>query len=115
MTNKVDYFEIGTPDPAASKAFYGPLFDWELEDPTGPAPYGMIEGGLGGLWDTSGQGGGRWAIFYVQVADVGAAIEHALALGGSVVVPLTDNGGIEFAHLEDPQGNRFGVWHPKPG
>jgi len=28
-------------------------------------------------------------------------------------VPFVDNGSIEFAHLLDPQGNRFGVWHPK--
>jgi uncharacterized protein len=28
-------------------------------------------------------------------------------------VPLTDNGPLEFAHLQDPQGNRFGVWRPK--
>jgi predicted enzyme related to lactoylglutathione lyase len=28
-------------------------------------------------------------------------------------VPYVDNGAIEFAHLVDPQGNRFGVWRPK--
>jgi predicted enzyme related to lactoylglutathione lyase len=30
-----------------------------------------------------------------------------------VAVPLTDNGAIEFAHLVDPIGNRFGIWRPK--
>jgi hypothetical protein len=30
-----------------------------------------------------------------------------------VLVPFTDNGAIEFAHLEDLDGNRFGVWRPK--
>jgi predicted enzyme related to lactoylglutathione lyase len=34
-------------------------------------------------------------------------------LGATVAVPLVDNGAIEFAHLVDPQGNRFGVWKPK--
>lgn len=113
MTNEINYFEIGSPDPQASKAFYGSLFDWTIEDPSGPAPYSMIDEGSGGLWDTSAQGGQSWAIFYVQVADVAAAIDRALHLGGAVVVPVTDNGTIEFAHLTDPLGNRFGVWCPK--
>jgi predicted enzyme related to lactoylglutathione lyase len=30
-----------------------------------------------------------------------------------VAIPFTDNGVIEFAHLVDPLGNRFGVWRPK--
>ncbi len=112
MTNRIDYFEIGSPDPGASKAFYGGLFDWEIEDPTGPAPYSMVDEARGGLWDTSSSGAGSWAIFYVQVEDVQEAIDRAVGLGGTVVIPLTDNGQINFAHLMDPLGNRFGVWRP---
>ena len=70
MTNKIDYFEIGSPDPDVSKAFYGALFDWEIEDPTGPAPYRMVDEARGGLWDTSDMGAANWAIFYVRVEDV---------------------------------------------
>lgn len=113
MGDSVNYFEIGSPDPQAAKAFYETLFGWLIEDPTGPVPYSMVEGGGGGLWDTSGIGGATWAIFYVQVADVRAAIERAESLGASVAVPFIDNGGIEFAHLLDPHGNRFGIWRPK--
>ena len=113
MANLVDYFEVGSPDPEATKAFYGRLFGWTMEAPTGPAPYGMIEGGKGGLWDTSRVGGQSWAIFYVQVDDVSAAIDQASALGATVALPLIDNGQIEFAHLMDPLGNRFGIWCPQ--
>ena len=113
MRNAIDYFEIGSPDPDASKTFYGTLFDWEVEDPTGPAPYRMVDEGRGGLWDTSGLGAASWAIFYVHVEDVRAALDHALRLGATVAIPLTDNGDIEFAHLLDPLGNRFGIWRPK--
>ena len=113
MTDKVDYFEIGSPDQGASKAFYGGLFGWEIEDPTGPAPYRMVDEGRGGLWDTSAMGAANWAIFYVHVEDVQAALDQALRLGASVAIPFTDNGGIEFAHLLDPLGNRFGIWRPK--
>jgi hypothetical protein len=113
VRNQVDYFEIGSPDPVASKAFYGRLFDWKIEDPTGPAAYGMIDEGNGGLWDTSDMGGTHWAIFYVRVEDVQAAIDQAQQLGATVAVPFIDNGNIEFAHLVDPLGNRFGIWRPK--
>jgi uncharacterized protein len=115
VTNKIDYFEIGSPDPEASKAFYGTLFDWTIEDPTGPAPYRMVDEARGGLWDTSHIGGAHWAIFYVQVDDVRGAVDQAQRLGATVAIPLTDNGTIEFAHLLDPFGNRFGIWRPKTG
>lgn len=68
MSNDMNYFEIGTPDPEASKAFYG---------------------------------------------DVHAAIERARQLGATVVTPVIDNGMIQFAHLADPLGNRFGIWQRK--
>ena len=110
MAEVVNYFEIGTPDVGATTAFYGDLFDWHIEESGG---YRAVEGDKGGVWDTATTGGGSWAIFYVQVDDVRATIDKAAELGATVVVPFTDNGRIEFAHLQDPQGNRFGVWRPK--
>ena len=58
-------------------------------------------------------GGGSWAIFYVQADNVRDTIDKASGLGAKVVVPFTDNGPIEFAHMQDPHGNRLGVWRPK--
>ncbi|MCW2646295.1 MAG: uncharacterized protein QOF87_576 [Pseudonocardiales bacterium] len=113
MTNDVNYFEIGSPEPEVAKAFYSAMFDWEVGEPSMPARYSMVNEGAGGLWDTSQLGGASYAIFYVQVDDVHAAIARAQELGAAVVVPFIDNGQIEFAHLTDPQGNRFGIWHPK--
>ncbi|WP_104110571.1 VOC family protein [Arthrobacter sp. N199823] len=112
MSNPVNYFEIGTPDPETSKAFYTGMFGWPVGPPS-DASYSMVNGEHGGLWDTSAMGGGSWAIFYVQVDDVASAIDKAVALGASVAVPLVDNGAIEFAHLIDPHDNRFGIWRPK--
>ncbi|MFF5790820.1 VOC family protein [Paeniglutamicibacter sp. NPDC012692] len=112
MAEIPNYFEIGTPDPEEARHFYGSLFDWTFDDPS-PLGYGMVNGGKGGLWDTTSTGGSSWAIFYVQVDDVKAAIARALSLGASVALPYVDNGSIEFAHLLDPRGNRFGVWRPK--
>ena len=73
----------------------------------------MVNDGLGGLWDTAEIGAANWLILYVRVDDVRRAIDQASELGATVAFPLTDNGDIEFAHLVDPLGNRFGVWQPK--
>ena len=70
MSNDVNYFEIGSPDAQASRAFYGGLFGWTFGEPSMPARYSMIENDKGGLWDTSAMGGTSWAIFYVQVDNV---------------------------------------------
>jgi predicted enzyme related to lactoylglutathione lyase len=113
MANDVNYFEIGSADPEASKSFYEGLFGWHVGEPSMPARYSMVNEGEGGLWDTSAMGAANWAIFYVQVDDVQKAIAHAEELGASAVIPLVDNGAIEFAHLTDPTGNRFGIWRPK--
>lgn len=113
MPNEIDYFEIGSPDPEASKAFYAGVFGWEIEDPMGPVPYRMVDGDRGGLWDTREMGSATWAIFYVHVEDVHAAFDQAVRLGATVAMPVIDNGRIEFAHLIDPTGNRFGIWQPK--
>ncbi len=110
--NIVDYFELGSPDPESTKAFYSGLFEWEVGAPS-PGSYRSVNDGGGGLWDTSEMGSGTWAIFYVHVEDVKATIVQAEALGATVAVPFVDNGQIEFAHLIDPNGNRFGVWRPK--
>lgn len=110
--NTVNYFEIGTPDAEAAQTFYGRVFGWEF-GPASPAGYGMVNENAGGLWDTSGIGSGTWAVFYVEVADIHASIEAALANGARTVLPLVDNGVIQFAHLADPAGNRFGVWQRK--
>ena len=112
MAAIVNYFEIGSADPDAARTFYGALFDWTFGEPS-LAGYRAVDGDKGGLWDTTALGGKAWAIFYVQVDDVKAAIAQAESLGASVAVPFVDNGAIEFAHLLDPQGNRFGVWRPK--
>ena len=114
MTDTVSYFEIGTPDVETARAFYGEVFDWSFAPP-GPAGYAFVNGpDTGGLWDTSANGGGTWAVFYIEVADIHAKVEAALAQGARTVLPLVDNGRILFTHLADPAGNRFGVWQRKP-
>src|ERR1700704_5034725 len=43
MGNPFVHVELNTTDIAKAKAFYGKLFDWQLEDfPAGPFPYNKI-------------------------------------------------------------------------
>ena len=113
MDFKLEVIGIPVSDVDASKAFYGALFDWTFGEPSMPARYSTIDQNRGGIWDTSQLGAENWAIFYVQVDDVQTAIERAQQLGATVAVPVIDNGMIEFAHLADPLGNRFGIWQRK--
>ncbi len=113
MASLVDYFEIGSPDPAASRKFYGNLFGWEIPADPSDQGYRSINKIEGGIWDTSKMGGQSWGIFYVHVDDVQSVVKMAEEAGAKVAIPYTSGVGIEFAHLIDPQGNRFGVWKPK--
>ena len=112
MANQVDYFEIGSPDAAAIIKFYGELFGWDIAAEPSEQGYHAVNKTAGGIWDTSKMGGAKYAIFYAHVDDVKASVATAESLGAKVLIPFTSGGGIEFAHLEDPQGNRFGVWRP---
>jgi predicted enzyme related to lactoylglutathione lyase len=112
MGAHVDYFEIGSSDPDRSAAFYGGLFGWSFDAPTS-AGYQNVDGGSGGLWNTAQLGSADWAIFYVRVESVTDAIAEAISLGAGVAIPRVENPQIVFAHLIDPLGNRFAVWHPK--
>ncbi|WP_125609844.1 VOC family protein [Specibacter cremeus] len=113
MANTVDYFEIGSGDPEGAGKFYGDLFDWPIGG-AGEAGYRMVDGQAGGLMDTSSMGAGGWAIFYVHVDSVDDAVEKAVTLGATVLLPKTAIDTGAFAHLGDPQGNRFGVWQSHP-
>lgn len=112
MSAKVDYFEIGTPNSEETKKFYEELFGWKIGE-LSDASYRMVNGYEGGVWDTSGMGGDTWGIFYVHVEDVEDTVRKAETLGAKVVVPITRTPDLDFAHLIDTQGTRFGVWRPK--
>jgi uncharacterized protein len=117
----VAWFEIGTDDPAAARAFYGEVFGWTFA-PEGP--YTVITTGAGhplqgGIQDTSTElpaGTPRtYAIPCVQVPEVGAVTAAVEAAGGkTVVAPSSTPDGLTYAQVTDPAGNLIGVWTPPP-
>jgi uncharacterized protein len=115
-TNTVSWFEIGTPDVDAAKAFYGPLFGWSF---AADGTYTLITaagaaGPSGGIFNTGGSIP-PYAVFVVQVADVAATAGRAEELGGKVVVaPNKLDDGMVVAYLTDPNGSLFALVRPAP-
>jgi uncharacterized protein len=102
----VVHWEIEARDPERQRRFYGGLFNWEI----GGGPIMMIPAGFGGpepgpaghlrQSDRSG------VTLYIQVADLRASLEAAVALGGEIVMePFDVPGGPTLAAIRDPEGN----------
>ncbi len=71
--------------------------------------YGLVEneGGIGG---GVGAGDSASITFYIEVADLGAALDRIKAAGGEVVQePMAVPGGPELAQFRDPAGNVIGL------
>ena len=113
--NTVGWFEIGSPDVAATKEFYGSLFGWTFA-PDGE--YTLIsapdaERPSGGIFNTGGNIP-PYAVFVVRVADVPASAGQVEELGGKVVVaPMPAGDDMTVAYVTDPSGNLFSLFGPK--
>lgn len=111
MGNPVVHFEVRSPNPDASRAFYGPLFGWEFPQ-GGIEGYTYVESGVegaipGGIGPT--QGGEPMVTFFVGVEDVEATLHQAELLGGKIVQPATSVPGVTFGLLADPHGQIVGL------
>jgi predicted enzyme related to lactoylglutathione lyase len=97
MGNAIVHFEIRSTDPDASRAFYGDLFGWTYP-PGGFPGYTYVDSGVptgtipGGISPT--QGGSAMVTVFAGVADVQAALDKAVSLGGKGGQPPegTDDG-----------------------
>ncbi|GAA4260247.1 VOC family protein [Dactylosporangium darangshiense] len=103
MTPQIVHFDVlGSPESAQHR-FYADLFGWTV-DVKGPG-YALVhtpDGGPdGALVDADAPG----ISLGVAVDDLTAAVERATALGGTVVMPPTDNGWVVKAQVTDPAGN----------
>lgn len=114
---KICYLEIPTTDVERSAAFYAAVFGWTTR----------IRGdGQRAFDDTTGAVSGAWVVgrppskvpgmlTYVMVDRIEAALDKALANGGTVVTPATPLGsGDAYAVIADPMGNVVGLYR-EPG
>jgi len=108
MPGQPTHFEIGVPDAARAKAFYGPLLGWTFH-PMGDGDEGWIEtGGVrGGLHDNDAD---AVVMPYFAVADLDAVVAKVRDLGGVAADAGPDQPGFgRFAECRDDQGVRFGL------
>ncbi len=130
--NRVTHFEIPTGDKARSKAFYGGVFGWQINDipvqmdgGTGsyttamtvpvdermmPTEPGAINGAL-----VDRMGSIRAPVLTVTVDSIDATLNKVTAAGGKVVEgkrTITNMG--HYAYVTDPDGNVVGLWEDLP-
>ncbi len=114
MANLVDHWEITGKDGAALQSFYGDLFGWTY-DTNNPMNYGIVgdrEAGdsiTGGVGQTP-DGSDGMVTFYIGVDDVGAFLEKATSLGGTVFMPETEvMENVVIGLFADPEGHVIGL------
>jgi len=125
LPGKVVWHDLLTNDPAASKRFYGELFDWTFESVAGLASddtYTLIrhDGRLiGGMIDTKALNNrtdiSQW-IVVLSVTDVAQAARDFAANGGAVLTAPRDlqrRGRI--AVVQDPEGALLALLQTKDG
>jgi predicted enzyme related to lactoylglutathione lyase len=120
MANPFVHIELMSTDVGKAKAFYGKLFDWNLEDmPMADMTYTLIkvgEGTGGGMMKNPMPNAPSMWVPYVDVDDLAAATAKAKSLGATVHkenVPVGDHGS--FSIISDPTGSMLGLWHQKKG
>lgn len=118
------WYELMTPDPEGSKAFYDAVVGWDIgEGASEYSGYRMInrkDGGFAGgvlpLTAEMQQHGARptW-LGYIYVLDVDQAVGKIEAAGGKALMPATDIPNVgRIAMVTDPQGAPFYVMKPIP-
>ena len=112
MGNPVVHFEVVGKDAEGLQRFYGESFGWDIQ-PVMPV-YAMahpradhgIDGGIG----ADAAGGEGHVTFYVEVDDLGDALETIERLGGrKVSEPMDVPGGPRIAMFADPEGHVVGL------
>src|SRR5438094_10651320 len=89
MANPFVHIELNTTDVDRAKAFYGKLFDWEMDDvPFSHGTYTMVKVGKGtggGIMKQLMPGAESAWLPYVAVDDIDAATKKARSLGADIM------------------------------
>lgn len=111
MGNPVVHFEITSKDAVKARKLYIDLFGWKV-NADNPMNYGFVDTDANseGIGGGMGEGDKAGLTIFVQVPDVQAALDKAVALGGTVVQPVNEIPGmVTLAEFADPEGNRVGL------
>jgi predicted enzyme related to lactoylglutathione lyase len=113
MGRPVIHFEIGCRDISRTGDFYAKLFGWQIAaaGATSSIQTGSPQG-IPGHITSLGHEPQHYAMFYVDVEDVQAALDKAIELGGKTLVPPIKTPSGTFAWFADPESNMIGLLKP---
>jgi hypothetical protein len=103
MQSPVVHFDIAGPGESEQHHFYAGLLGWQV-DAKGPG-YALVRTPDGGPDGALIEADRAAVTIGIAVADLDAALTRAVELGGSVLMPRTDNGWVVKAQVTDPAGN----------
>lgn len=105
-TNKIDYLEFQSIDPAASRAFCEAAFSWEFED-YGPDYVAFKDGRLAGGFTRAPSHSALAVIYHPQLE---AALEKVKECGGRITQEIFSFPGGRRFHFVEPGGNELAIW-----
>lgn len=110
-----NWLDLGIPDMARAKRFYGHVFGWELQDtgPEGGHYHLCLKDGVpvAGMVTNEEPGADHWWQVYFATDDCDGALKRVADAGGEIVMPADDVGDLgRMAIVKDATGGQFGLW-----
>lgn len=108
VENRIVQWDIHAKDALVQRRFYRDAFGWQCSHPDNPTEYGWMstpDGAMLGGIGQAGEGETPGVAIFVQVSDVSATIERAIALGGRLFWGPRHFEGMATACIADPDGN----------
>jgi len=106
MAGEPSYIELGVPDVAAARKFYGGLLGWK---PSGKAGPGSVDTATLGIGIHDGDDERHFQVFFA-VADLDKARAKITKLGGATIGEIHDESEFgRWIECVDDQGVRFGL------
>ncbi len=103
VSNGIAHFDIAGPQFDALRSFYSGVFGWTVAE-RGPG-YAQVETPPGSPNGAIVEAPDFALTIGIVVPELARALELAVACGGTVAMPATDNGFVRKAQIVDPAGN----------
>jgi predicted enzyme related to lactoylglutathione lyase len=108
---KLNYVEFSAPSIGKTKGFYEEAFGWALVD-FGPAYAATVSGDVDIGLQADLPEGAKPPLPVIQVGNLEASLERALAAGAVLVTPIFSFPGGRRFQVRDPSGNEIAVMQP---
>jgi predicted enzyme related to lactoylglutathione lyase len=112
---RVGWHELLAADGEKAFPFYGELLDWqratsEIDPASTYQPFIVAAQTIGGMFTKPPMVPMPFWLYYFNIGDIGAAVEHVKTLGGQILEgPVDLPGGSRVARCADPQGAMFAL------